>query len=79
MKNSKNTGSREPEKVRKPFMTGSPADENTVRTSLRFLGILVLMIFVSFITCSSVSAAGGSGALPFPLTGLIIRINLNRT
>ena len=24
-------------------------------------------------------AAGGSGALPFPLTELIIRINLNRT
>jgi len=44
--------------VKKPFVTGSPVDENTVRTAFRFLGILILMIFVSFITCSSVSGAG---------------------
>ena len=72
MKNSKNTGSREPEKVRKPFMTGSPADENTVRTSLRFLGILVLMIFVSFITCSSVSAAGAVIRIPFNIAVILL-------
>lgn len=56
MKN--NHASKTKKVVRKPYITGTAVDENTIRTSLRFLGILILMFFVVFITCSSISAAG---------------------
>ena len=39
----------------KPYTTGSPTDENTVRNSLVFFGVLVLAGFMCFIVCSMTS------------------------
>ena len=47
------------QEVRKPFLTGSPVDENTFRNSAKFLGLFIMITFVSFIACSS-TAFGGS-------------------
>lgn len=51
------TGEKKTEKsvqvVRKPFETGSPTDENTVRDSLKFFGTLIMVYLVSFIACSA--------------------------
>ena len=38
--------------VRKPFLTGSPADENTLKSSAAFFGSLLLVYFMSFMLCS---------------------------
>ena len=39
----------------KPYMTGAPTDENTVRNSLVFFGVLILAGFMCFIVCSMTS------------------------
>ena len=38
--------------VEKPFLRGTPTDENTVRQSLKFFGILLLTAFMTFLVCS---------------------------
>ena len=38
--------------VEKPFLTGSPADERTVRSALAFFGVMILTVFVSFLVCT---------------------------
>ena len=40
-----------PEKT-KPFVTGAPTDENTFRQALKFFGIMVMIVFITFIVCS---------------------------
>jgi len=44
--------------VHKPFLTGSPIDDRTISNSLKFCGVLILVFFITFITCSSISATG---------------------
>ena len=39
----------------KPFLKGSPTDENTIRQSLKFLGILVITSLMTFLVCSLTS------------------------
>ena len=45
--------------VTKPFITGSITDENTLRNALKFFGILLLVVVMSFIACM-MSGFGGS-------------------
>ena len=47
-----------PKEVNKPYITGNPADENTIKRSLIYFGTLIMVFFVSFIACSSTSSAG---------------------
>lgn len=44
-----------PEVVTKPFLTGSITDENTIKNAFKFFGIMLLIIFMSFIVCSLTS------------------------
>ncbi len=44
--------------VRKPFIIGDAADENTVVSALKFFGSVILVCFVAFIAC--MTASGGS-------------------
>ena len=63
--------------VRKPYLTGLPLDENTLKNALRFLGILIILIFVSFVACSSVSGSGSVIRMIFnPAVILIILLVL---
>lgn len=39
----------------KPFVKGSASDENTIRQSLKFFGILFLTAFMTFLVCSLTS------------------------
>ena len=39
----------------KPFLRGTPTDENTVRQALKFFGAMILVAFMSFIVCSMTS------------------------
>lgn len=39
----------------KPFLTGAPTDENTIKQSLKFFGALLLTGFMSFLVCSMTS------------------------
>ena len=57
MKTTQTNVQKKPE-VMKPFLTGTPTDCHTARSSLKFCGILILVFFVTFITCSSISSAG---------------------
>ena len=41
------------QEVRKPFLKGDIFDEKTIRSSLAFFGILVMVIFISFIVCAA--------------------------
>ena len=43
------------EKVKKPFLKGSPTDENTVKQAFKFFGLLVIVAFMCFIVCSMTS------------------------
>ena len=52
--NQSRQGAAETE-VKKPFLKGAPLDENTLRNSLAFFGILIVIVFVSFIACASAS------------------------
>ncbi len=36
----------------KPFLTGSPTDENTVRSALKMFGFLLLCMVMTFLVCS---------------------------
>jgi len=46
-----NRNKKIPEKT-KPFITGSPSDENTLRNALKFFGLLALSMFMTFLVCS---------------------------
>ena len=65
MGNKQNSGKSVPI-VKKPFVTGSPVDEHTLKNSLLFFGSLLLTSLFSFIVCASTGAAG-----------LIIRLLIN--
>ena len=39
----------------KPFLTGAPKDENTVRQAVKFFGTLFLVAFMTFLVCSMTS------------------------
>lgn len=41
--------------VRKPFLTGSPCDERTVKSSLAFFGTMIMVFFIAFIACATAS------------------------
>ena len=41
--------------VSKPFLTGAPRDERTVKEALGFFGVVLLSIFMCFIICSMLS------------------------
>jgi len=41
--------------ITKPFLKGSSTDENTVRQSVKFLGILVITSLMTFLVCSLTS------------------------
>ena len=47
MKNNRNA----PE-VSKPFLTGAPTDEYTLRSALKFFGMTVLILIMTFLVCS---------------------------
>lgn len=54
------------QEVRKPFITGSITDENTVKSSLFFFGTLIVVFFIAFIACASAS-----------FSNLILRLAMN--
>jgi hypothetical protein len=66
MEKKQKTDSEKIREVRKPFLTGSILDENTIKNSAKFLGLFIVIVFVSFIACSS-TAFGGD----------ILRVGLN--
>ena len=67
MNKTNSSGNRKnPPKVRKPFITGSPIDENTAKNSLLFFGSLLIVFFIGFIACSTIAGAG-----------IVIRVLLN--
>lgn len=47
------------EQVTKPFLTGSPMDERTVKGALGFFGLLVLAGAMSFLVCSALNMSNG--------------------
>ncbi len=56
--------------VQKPFVTGKPFDENTVKSSLLFLGSLFVVILMCFIVCSATGL--GSQVLSIILNGAVL-------
>ena len=60
MSNGKKSGGKPEQIVRKPFLTGRPTDENTVKNSLIFFGTLFIAFFMSFIVCATIA---GSAAI----------------
>ena len=52
--------------VRKPYLTGTIADENTVRNSLKIFGTLIIVFFVTFIACATAT-----------FSNIILRVLLN--
>ena len=52
--------------VHKPFLTGDATDENTLKNSLAFFGMLVMIFLVTFIACASAS-----------FSSIILRLLLN--
>ena len=67
MKHPNQSGRESGERViRKPFLTGSITDENTVKNCMQFFGTLILVFFVSFIACATAS-----------FDNLILRLILN--
>ena len=65
--NKKMSGSQNKVKeIRKPFLTGNAFDENTIKQSLVFFGILIVVFLVTFIACASAS-----------FSSLILRLILN--
>ncbi len=51
--------SGKPEQVTKPYLTGSPTDEGTVKGALGFFGGLILAGILSFLVCSTLSMDSG--------------------
>lgn len=39
--------------INKSFLTGAAADERTVKNGLKFLGTMILVVFIAFIACAS--------------------------
>ena len=72
MKNHDQSGNTSIKSVRKPFVYGTPADSSTVRTSLQFFGILILVFFVTFIAGSSVSGAGPAVRIIFSVAVILL-------
>jgi len=60
--------------VRKSFLTGTAFDERTVKSSLAFFGTMILVLFVSFITC--LSAASDNTVLRILINGAAIVLAL---
>ena len=52
--------------VEKPFLTGAPTDERTVKSALAFFGVLLMAAFMSFLVCSM-----------FSMDNAILRVGLN--
>lgn len=46
---------KNPAKIKKPFLKGSPTDENTVKQAFKFFGLLAIVGFMCFIVCSMTS------------------------
>ena len=44
-----------PETVAKPYLPGEPTDENTVKSALKFFGIMILIIFMCFLVSMMMS------------------------
>ena len=40
------------QKITKPYLTGAPTDENTLRQALRFFGMMLLVLFMTLLVCS---------------------------
>ena len=56
MMNKKSQSRKEPvREIKKPFLTGSITDENTIKNSLAFFGIMIIVLFISLIACVSAS------------------------
>ena len=51
--NSQSRKEQTSEPVRKPYLTGSITDENTLKASLGFFGIMLITVFVAFIVCAA--------------------------
>lgn len=47
------------QRVTKPFLTGSPTDERTVKGALGFFGLLFLAGAMSFLVCSALNMSSG--------------------
>ena len=47
------------QRVTKPFLTGSPTDERTIKGALGFFGLLVLTGAMSFLVCSVLNMSSG--------------------
>ena len=53
------TKNKQPVKpVGKPFLTGSPRDERTVKSALAFFGVLTAAVFLTFLTSSAFNMGG---------------------
>ena len=52
------TAKKAPTTVTKPFLRGKPTDRNTVKKAAAFLGVLLMMTFVSVIACSMFLSGG---------------------
>ena len=70
MEIKKKTSGIKVQEVKKPFLTGSILDENTLKNCAKFFGQYIMIAFVSFIACSS-SSFGGD-ILRYSLNTLII-------
>ena len=51
--NSTSRKEQSSEPVRKPYLTGSITDENTLKAGLGFFGIMLITVFVAFIVCAA--------------------------
>ena len=64
----------QPGETGKPYLKGNAADGQTLRESLRFFGVMLLVFFVSFISCSSISAAGAVLRIAFSVAVILLII-----
>lgn len=47
-----NPKKKKTQNITKPFLKGKPTDEYTVKNSLKFFGIMIMILFMVFIVCS---------------------------
>ena len=67
MKNDRtNKPDTQKREIKKPFMSGDPFDENSLKNSLAFLGTLAVVFIITFIACASAA-----------FSSLILRLLLN--
>ena len=64
----------QPGETGKPYLKGNAADGQTLRESLRFFGVMLLVFFISFISCSSISAAGAVLRIAFSVAVILLVI-----